>query len=916
MTETLTRTKLIVPPLRPKLVSRPRLIERLNQGLQSGHNITLVSAPAGFGKTTCISEWVNVLDCPVSWLSLDPADDDPGSFFAYFLTALQKVDAKLGQEIEFILHSGQLPPGEIISKTLANDILELEERFLLILDDFHVIQDQSILQVLEELITNLPQPLHLVILTREEPPLPLARLRANNQLTEIRAGDLRFTGNDTGRFLNDVMGLSLSQADVAVLEDKTEGWIAGLQLAGLSIQDRTDPSSFIAALSGSHRFILSYLTEEVLSHQPQEIQHFLLNTSVLNRLNGDVCNAVTGRADGRSMLEKLYHANLFLIPLDDKQEWYRYHHLFADLLRELQHSLQKEKIAELHQRASNWYAQAGGEGDTFASEAIEHALSAKDYPLAVELLESYAIRLIMQGHVKRVNSWVQAIPEQWQSQSPKTNLAFAWMHLLRGDYIQASPYLERLRAPLTGDSNESQLSESEASLKAEWLVLQSLVIYGQSKTMESKTIAESALAIVPEGDSRVRSLAYYVLASDYRILGEYQQAVEIYQKSIHFGRASNNLVAEMMSTVALGEMALEHGELHLAYEITTPVIDRVEGADSLPPTSAGVYGLLGEVYYQWRQLRRAREYIKRAHQLTTLGGYNSITILYLTLLSRLSQAEGDLEAAYLEIKKAFELLQVDTVNSVRQRAVSQQVRVHLARNRPAAAETALKGLGFSFQDQFSFPTLHAEQNLSQATGQLFNSSLCVLLHRNRAGRDSAGLKQGMELADQLVAHAYKSQCIIVALETLLIRAQMHSILRNNVDSRADYVRAVELAEPEGIIGVFCEQGPSVAEALTKLAKDNQFRDAQSKFVTRILSAISTLQFPDAGNRMPPLVEPLSEREIEVLHLMAEGLKYKEIAGRLFISLNTVRFHVKTIYGKLNVRNRTQAIEVARQFQIL
>jgi LuxR family maltose regulon positive regulatory protein len=356
----LLATKLHRPSVPPKRVQRPHLIQRLDEGLESGRQITLVSAPAGFGKTTCIAEWIDALDCPVAWLSLDAADDDPGRFFAYLVAALQRVDANLGREIEGVLRSGQLPPSEAIGATLINDILESEVRFLLVLDDFHVIQDRFILQVLERLVANLPRPLHLVLLTREDPPLPLARLRANNQLTEIRAKDLRFTNRDAEHFLNDVLGLSLSRADVTALEAKTEGWVVGLQLAGLSVRDRADPSAFIATLSGSHRFILSYLTEEVLNRQPEEIQRFLFQTSILDKLNGDLCNAVTGRSDSRALLERLFSANLFLIPLDDEGQWYRYHHLFADLLRDFYSTLQKDRMAELHQRAAHWYAQVGG----------------------------------------------------------------------------------------------------------------------------------------------------------------------------------------------------------------------------------------------------------------------------------------------------------------------------------------------------------------------------------------------------------------------------------------------------------------------------------------------------------------------------------------------------------------------------
>jgi LuxR family maltose regulon positive regulatory protein len=946
----LLATKLHQPPLPPKRVQRLLLIQQLNEGLAAGRQITLISAPAGFGKTTCISEWVNALDrWSVTWLSLDPADDDPGRFFAYFVAALQKVNANLGQEIEGVLRSGQLPPSEVISATLINDILALESRFLLILDDFQVIQDRFILQVLEKLVANLPQPLHLVLLTREDPPLPLARLRANNQLTEIRARDLRFTRGDAERFLNEVLGLSLSQADITSLEDKTEGWIVGLQLAGLSVRDRADPSSFIASLSGSHRFILSYLTEQVLNQQPEEIQRFLLQTSILDKLNGDLCNAVTGRSDGRALLERLFNANLFVIPLDDEGHWYRYHHLFADLLRNLQDALQKDKTGELHRRASHWYAQAG-----MASDAIQHALVAEDYAMAVDLLERHAMGMIMQGYAKTVNGWVQAIPAEWVSQSPRTHLALAWMHILRGAYAQVSPYLERSQAAFAGSQVEPRLGEEKRSLKAEWLVMQSLMLIMKGKGAESKAMATQALEIAPEQDRRVRSLAYYALAGVYQLMEDYPHAVEAYQMAIQHGRAAENLVAEMMSTVGLAVMAFEHGQLHLAFEIAAPVSARVEQSGSPPPISAVLYGLLGEVYYQWYQIEQARRHTLRALQLSTLGGYNTVAIFCQVLLSRLSQIEGDLPAAAREIQKAVDLVPVEVPDYVRQEVVAQQVRVYLARNRPAAAQMALQGQGFSFQDDFSFPNLSpgrtipvsSRESIPHSMGLLYNSSLHVLLYQARAGRDLARLRPGIELANRLVAGALQSQSILVALEALLLRAQMHAALANGAAnpaaalaaSQADYARALELAEPEGFIGVFVEQGPPVAEALANLVKQSRLGTVPPGYVERILAAFSSPQPPGAtlsapllasstrGEQpapdLPPetgpaaLIEALTDRELDVLRLMAEGLKYKEIAARLFISLNTVRFHVKAIYGKLNVNNRTQAIQRARQLRIL
>ncbi|MBN1994244.1 MAG: hypothetical protein JW953_16220, partial [Anaerolineae bacterium] len=493
---------------------------------------------------------------------------------------------------------------------------------------------------------------------------------------------------------------------------------------------------------------------------------------------------------------------------------------------------------------------------------------------------------------------------------------------------RVAPYLERLQTILGDSQAESQLGPENPSLRAEWLVIQSLVLYKQGKTTEGLAIAAQALEIAPEQDSRVRSLAYWALASLYQLKEDYAKAVEAYQASIWHGRTAKNLVAEMMGTVGLAVMAFERGQLHLACEIAEPVTTRLERSSSSPPISAVLYGLLGEVYYQWRQIEPARRHTLRALQLSTLGGYNTGVIFCRVLLSRLAQLAGDLEPAAREIQQAVDLLPVEAPDHVRQETISQQVRVYLAREKLAAAQMALQGQGFSFGDQFSFPDLPSGQGVSHSIGLLYNSSLHVLLHQARAGRKLTGLRSGLELADRLIAGTIQGQYIPVALEALLLRAQIHAVLGNQQTGRADYVRALELAEPEGFIGVFVEQGPPVAQALANLVKQNRLGIVQPGYVERILAAFSTSQSPGAtgGKQSAPdlpaetrpvaLIEPLTDRELEVLGLMAEGLKYQEIATKLFISLNTVRFHVKAVYGKLNVNNRTQAIETARQLRIL
>jgi LuxR family maltose regulon positive regulatory protein len=905
MVTNLLATKLRCPPLPPRRVQRPRLVQKLNAGLQAGRRITLISAPAGFGKTTCVSEWVNHRDYPVTWLSLDPADNDPERFFAYFVAALQKMAQNLGLEIVGMLRTGQLPTPEALSTILINDLLQMESGqtpFVVVLDDFHVIQDRLILTVMEKFVANLPPSLHLVLCTREDPDLPLARLRANNQLTEIRAGDLRFTRAEADHFLNETLALCLSQADIAILEDRAEGWIAGLQLAGLSVRDRADPSQFIATLSGSHRFILSYLTEEVLNHQSADTRQFLLETSILERLCGELCNAVTGRGNSHELLEQFFNANLFLISLDDEQHWYRYHHLFGELLRERQKILDKDGTRELHRRASDWYAQAGMIG-----EAIQHALTAGDYGAATQLLEEHATEMLIQGYVKTVEDWMQAIPAEWRAQNPRVNLAFAWKHLLHHDFPRAFPFIERLQALFAG----FQGSEAPpAALQAEWLALQAMLLDGQGQAEAGLALTEQALTLVPEKEGYVRSLIYMGMAIAHQLLGDYNHSLEAYRKIIQYGQSGGSFICEMLGLSGLLQMVLQHGKYRLAFEVATQGIARIEQLGVVSPISAAVYGALGQCYYQWHQLDQLHPYFARTIQLSRLEDYSDAEISYDITRSRLALMAGDLEKSELEIRKAVDQMQRTPPAWVHEEVICQQVRVCLARGHLAEAEAALPPLG----------PLPAKITLG--LGQLYNSALRIRLQRAQATAGLADLPDGIELAGQLLNRALQGEYIQTALETLVVRAQMHAALGNATASLADYALALELAEPEGYISLFVEEGAALAAGLEALLKSGS---VHSEYIQRILAAFPNAQpaavVPAVQNTISKaapesLIESLTEREREVLGLIAEGLKYEEIATRLFISLNTVRTYVKGIYSKLNVNSRSQATALAHQYKLI
>src|SRR6266487_553787 len=404
-------TKLYLPGLRPNVVSRPRLLERLNEGLH--RKLTLISAPAGFGKTTLVSEWVAFIERPTAWLSLDEGENDPARFLAYLVAALQTIVATIGEGVLGVLQSPQPPPPEAILTALLNEITTLPDHFVLVLDDYHVLDAKPVDIALTYLVEHLPPQMHLVIATREDPQLPLARLRARSHLTELRAGDLRFTASEAAAFLNQVMGLSLSATDIAALEDHTEGWIAGLQLAALSMQGRQDVPGFIRAFAGDHRYIVDYLVEEVLQRQPAPVRSFLLQTSILDRLSGPLCDAVTGQAEGNARLEALERGNFFVVALDDKRQWYRYHHLFAEVLSAHLMAEQPDQLAPLHRRASAWYEQHGS-----AADAIRHALAAEDFARVADLLELAVPAMLRRRQEASLLGWLKVLPDELVHRRP------------------------------------------------------------------------------------------------------------------------------------------------------------------------------------------------------------------------------------------------------------------------------------------------------------------------------------------------------------------------------------------------------------------------------------------------------------------------------------------------------------------
>lgn len=922
MSVSLLSTKLHIPRLRANGVSRPRLTEKLSAAVHRPGNLILLSGPAGFGKTTLLAEFAATLERSVAWVSLGEGDNEPIHFWSYLITACRSIQPGIGEAALILLQTPQPLPDETIPTILINDLVQAGREIILVLDDYHGIRNRSIHLALSFFIDHLPDNFHLVLSTRVDPPLALARLRARDRLTEIRAADLRFNLDEVSYFLNQTMGLQLADRDVAAIESRTEGWIASLQLAAISMGQHKDLPGFIKSFTGSNIFVAEYLVEEVLEYQSLEVKNFLLQTSILVRLNPSLCDAVTGRSDSQSLIRDLNQANLFVLPLDDEGQWFRYHQLFADLLlAHLRATASVDDITTLHRRAALWYEQAG-----MMSDAINHAISARDYSYAVNLIEKIALPMILKAYLKTVEDWLAAIPPDFIKKSLPANMALAWMHLLRRNFEKASPYLQHLGEMFS----EQKAIEIAPALRGEWFALQAIVLSARGKAAESRDLAESALQMLPEDDVEVRGMTYMALSNAYQEMLDYDRAKEVLETMIQHARAADDLTSEIFGLSLLGRMVLQQGQLHAAFQIVSQALHRMEYAGTFSPFSATLFGELAQVYYQWHRFEEAREYFSRSVHWSTLGGFSDAEIYHSVFLSRLFQMEGDLQASVQEIEKAIHLMETAAPSLVREEVISQQVSIFLALNRLDEAQIALKPHGFEFDAEFSCRKLDPEAGLPHAVGLLYNSGLRILLRRSKVKSEPQALRDGIILADLVIRGSLRCKHLPIALQTLLLRAQLHMAAGNEHECLADVVTALKLAEPEAFISIFVEEGLPLANLLTRLLNRKLLGTVSGSYVETILAAYPKMQgsneplaesagrslsVADVDHDLAP-IEPLTAREREVLDHIATGDSNQMIADKLVITLSAVKKHTGNIFAKLNVSSRTQAVARARHLGLI
>ncbi len=880
MSESLLLTKLYIPPPRPKVVLRPRLIERLNEGMH--RKLTLISAAAGFGKTTLVSEWIAGCGRPVAWLSLDDGDNDPARFLAYFISALQTIEPNIGAGMLGALQNPQLPPIEYLLTTLLNEITAIPHNFILVLDDYHVIDSKPVDQALTFLLKHLPPQMHLIITTREDPRLPLARLRARGQLTELRAADLRFTPSEAAEFLNTVMGLNLSAEVITALETRTEGWIAGLQLAALSMQGHQDTASFIKSFTGSHHFVLDYLIEEVLQHQSESVQTFLLRTSILDRMCASLCDAILfdPSASGQATLEYLEHANLFIVPLDNERRWYRYHHLFGDLLRQrLGQSQAPQETAEYHIRASQWYEDNG-----LNLEAFQHAAAANDIERATRLMEGKGIPLHLHYAVTTILAWLASLPKSVMDAKPLLWVRYASMALVT---VQAAGVEERLQAAeaaIAAALQGAEPDENDRNLIGQIAAARAMLALLQYRAEDILAQSHRAQAYLRSDNLSSLFTAIWTRGVAYQLQGDRAAAGRTFTEALSISTISGNNFHMTLVTNSLGQTQEKENQLYLAAESYRRVL-QLFGDYPLPSASEAILGL-ARICYEWNDLDAAQQHGQQALKLARQ--YDRMIDRFIfseVFLGRIKLARGDVTGASVML--------AEVEQSARQH--------HFVQRLPEVADAQVLVL-------LRQGDLMTAAHLAQ-TYNLPISQVRVLLAQ---GDPSAALAVLEPLCQEAKAKNWQDERLkVMVLQAVALHS--HDEKDKAVQLLGD---ALALAEPGGFIRLFVDEGEPMAQLLSEAAACGIMPDYIGKLLTAIEAENRNSEAKPGLSLTNLLIEQLSQRELEVLQLIAQGLSNYVISERLFLALSTVKGHNRIIFDKLHVQNRTEAVARARELGLL
>jgi len=876
----LLRTKFLRPHTATALLARPRLTQQLNRQPDGG--LTLLSAPAGFGKTTLVVDWLRQQNHPAAWLTLDEQDNDPILFWRYLTAALQQADERLGLRAGAVLGMTGRVSLETAVILLINDLtthLPADQPFYLVLDDFHWIHTAAIHQSLNLLLQRQPPQLRLLLLTRADPPLPLARLRVDGRLLELRAADLRLTEAEVAAYLNQVLALELSGDTLTLLTERVEGWVAGLQLVGLSLQqqDVVDADRLAQTFAGAQRHIFAYLMEEILERQSQEVRQFLQKTAVLGQFSAPLGAAVTGQSGVRQLLNRLIAENLFVTPLDDQDQWYRYHPLFAEMLRA---TVDEETRRECHRRAARWYA-----GQRLMPPAIRHALAAEDYDLMADLLaQSYKL-ILGQGLLVSLQKWLSALPTAYQT--PRLRVAAAWTRVYESGEAELRQTLAAIK---------SQLGDQDTALEGEMLAIQAVYgsLYGQPE--QSLAWAEQALRLIPSDDFLSRAAAYQALGNAYTYLGQLDAAITAYTQAKHQFEGMGNPFMSQLPLYRMAAIQIMQGRLHQALQTYELVRQRAQAAGQEPSILTGeIFGHLSDLYWEWNDLERAADYAWQEIELAKAGHTLLALVDGYLKLAAVQSAQGEPAAAEEAVRLAAE-----TAAQLQSAPVSAQVE--MARARYALAWGYLAA-AVEWAESYARSRQTADCPLTPLAAQTADLLLArVWMAR---GRTEAALN----LLQDLIRAAEAAGRIRLTVEAYTLQALAYDRHQETARSQKAILHALALAKPEGLVRVFVENGRPLAALLA------QVRHLYPNYVAHLLNAIhgdeAAASSPDGA-----YLDPLTEREEDILALLAQGQSNRQIAETLYISVGTVKGHINHIFSKLNAQNRTQALLRAHELGLI
>lgn len=907
----LLATKLFIPPLRPQTVARQRLLTQMESGLQG--KVTLVSAPAGFGKTTLTAVFTTHATQPTAWLSLDDADNDPNRFFSYLLAALQTVQPELGQTAQAMLQAPPGPPLEGVLTAVLNDLVHHQQNLIIVLDDYHVIYHDRIHQAMGFFVEQLPPNVHLIITSRALPPFPLSRLRARGQLREVRATDLRFTLPEAEAFFQQTAAaVSLTPSQIATLEARTEGWATGLQLAALSLQKQPNIEQFIETFGGTHHYVLDYLVDEVISQQPPDVQDFLLQTAVLERFCAPLCETVleikrlgdretyigstdtstlTLSSPTQAILSHLANTNLFIIPLDNERSWYRYHHLFADFLRaRLIERSGQTAVHALHQRAANWYASHG-----YHSDAIHHALAGEDFAAAANWIVQLADQLWTRGELLTLETWLDKLPDTIQTAFPQTALYKAWCLFLTGQYApDGAAMLAEAAAILARTERRMATQTVEPAVWEMVFAMQTAVVSLRQDLPRTLALGEKTLAQQPSQTTIWRGVAMVSLGVAQRYTGQLAAATTTFADAAQLCQASNNLYGAIYAYDNLAALLSEQGQLQAAYSAYD---DALQLAASFRAERLPIVGLLyigqGKLLWSWNRVAEAAAMFDKGIKLYATGGFPVAEAQLVQVAILAQQDEQTKSAALLE--------------AVAQAVVAQ---AHLPQMM-AAAQRGLAEMGWrqgnaiwvdNWQRTLSFSLADPPQPQLEADYLL----LARLSPRPEAAEGLAHLLKMARASGRLQA----ATGLLIGLAMIQAEQGKMAVAQQHL------LEAIGLAEPSNEQQAFLVEGEPMAKLLRQIYAAGKKRPLlippQQAHLETILRA-----FPQAAETAvsQPLVEPLSNRELEILQLIVAGHSNRVIADQLIVALSTVKWHINNIYGKLGVRTRTQAVAKARQLKI-